>query len=408
MLSDYWRRVRLIRREAWIVLIGYAALGFTWYGLLDAILNLYLVRMGCGLAFVGTSAAVGTLGYALISVPGVAFVRRLGGRRAMIAGAFLWSGCMIALSLADLLPAPWRQPWVLTTRFFGTSGMALIGVSNMPYLTGATTPEERPHAFALTFAVHPLGAFLGASLGGLLPGLFASVMGTSLDQPRPYGYALVVGMLVYVPVIWALWTLPEPRGGRAAVGPAPGRGAAPYALLGAMALVSLLRVAGEYVTRTFFNVYLDSVWRIPTPQIGATIALANLLTIPAPLLVPPLVERWGRVSTIVVATLSVAGCIAALAASGQWMAAAAAFVGMNVAASVARAVWMLLTQEYIDPAWRSMAAGVTNLASGIGIATMSSVGGVLAVRQGYPVTFAVGAALVALGALVVWLRFRVP
>jgi predicted MFS family arabinose efflux permease len=278
----------------------------------------------------------------------------------------------------------------------------------MPFLTGVTTAEERPHAFAVSFSLSPLGALLGASLGGLLPGRFASALGVSLEQPRPYGYALAVGMLVYAPVVWALWTLPE-KGGEASAGvePASGRGGAvPYALLGAMALVSLLRVGGEFVTRTFFNVYLDSVWLVPTATIGAVVALANLLTIPAPLIVPLLVGRWGRVATIVAGTLGVSGSIAILAAGGHWMVAAVAFVAMNAVAAIARSVWMLLTQERVEPEWRSMTSGVTNLASGLGLAAMSSVGGVLAARQGYPATFVAGAALVALGAFVVWLRFR--
>ena len=175
MLADYWHRVRLIRREAWIVLAGSAALGFTWFGLMDAILNLYLVRMGCGLAFVGTSAAIGTLGYALISVPGAALARRLGGRRGMIAGTLVWGACMIALSLADLLPTAWRQPWVLVMRFLGTSGVALILVSNMPFLVEVTTSEERAHAFALSSSLSPLGAFLGLACR-TMPSLFNSAL----------------------------------------------------------------------------------------------------------------------------------------------------------------------------------------------------------------------------------------
>jgi predicted MFS family arabinose efflux permease len=207
-------------------------------------------------------------------------------------------------------------------------------------------------------------------------------------------------------VIWALSTMLDERAGTpTAAAPAAARGAVPYAVLGATALVTLLRVGGEFVVRTFYSLYLDSVWRVPTAQIGAAVAFANLLTIPAPLLAPPLAQRWGRVKTIVVATLGVAGSIAVLAAGGGWMASAAAYVGMNLLAAVARAVWLLLTQEAVAPEWRSMSSGVGNLASGLGIAAMSSVGGVLAVQQGYSATFAAGAGLVALAAPVVWLFF---
>jgi MFS family permease len=406
-LSDYRHSVRTIRREAWIALAAYAAAGFTWFGLLDTIFNLFLVRMGFGLSFVGVSAAVATAGYALASIPSAALGRRLGERRTMIAGTVAWGTCIVALSLADLLPAAWQRPWVLVMRFLGTSGFTLYTVSNMPFLTGVTTPAERPLAFALSFSLNPLGAFLGASLGGLLPGVFAAAMGVSLDHPRPYGYALAVGMLVYVPVVWALRTLPEERGAASAgVVRATEHGRAPYALLGAMALVSLFRVGGEFVPRTFLNVYLDTVWLVPTATIGGVIAVASLLTIPAPLATPLLVKRWGRVATIVAGTLGVAVSIAAMAAGKGWAVAAAAYVAMNTLAAIARSVWMLLTQEIVTPEWRTMASAVTNLASGVSLAAMSSVGGILAERRGYATTFAIAAGLVVLGALVVWLSFR--
>ncbi|MGC9523075.1 MAG: hypothetical protein ACP5HG_14475 [Anaerolineae bacterium] len=71
MLTTYIEDARRIRREAWIVLLASIALGFTWQGLSDAVISLFLVRIGFGPEFVGASAAVANLGYALASVPGV-------------------------------------------------------------------------------------------------------------------------------------------------------------------------------------------------------------------------------------------------------------------------------------------------------------------------------------------------
>jgi predicted MFS family arabinose efflux permease len=42
------------------------------------------------------------------------------------------------------------------------------------------------------------------------------------------------------------------------------------------------------------------------------------------------------------------------------------------------------------------------------VAVMSSAGGVMVAERGYSVTFVTGAVLVVLGALVLWLYFRVP
>jgi predicted MFS family arabinose efflux permease len=67
-----------------------------------------------------------------------------------------------------------------------------------------------------------------------------------------------------------------------------------------------------------------------------------------------------------------------------------------------------VTQEAVDPKWRSTASGVSNLASGVGVSGMSAVGGYMASGLGYRTTCMTGAAPEVLGALVFWLCFRVP
>jgi predicted MFS family arabinose efflux permease len=253
-----------------------------------------------------------------------------------------------------------------------------------------------------------LGAVLGSLVGGLLPGLFAKAMGSSLQQPRPYGYALAVGLLVHVPVLWALFTLREERPRERQRQGAADKSAAPYALLGVVALVCLLRVGGEFAARTFFNVYMDSSLLVSTARIGAIMALANLLTIPAPLVTPPLVQKLGKVRMIVAGVLGVAASILVLGFSGHWVLAACAFVCMRSLAAMARSVWTLVTQESVTPEWRSMASGLGGLASGLGVALTSIGGGYVVAELGYGITFIAGAVLVALGALVFWIYFRVP
>jgi MFS family permease len=408
MLADYWQRVRMIRRDAWIVVANGAAYGFMWTGISDTLLNLFFLRIGYGPQFVGLSMATAGLGYALAALPAAAISRWLGLRRAMIIGAAVWVGGMVALSTADLLPGPWRQPWILGMRILAVSGLALDGVSRYPMLAGATTPEERPHAFALLWSLNPLGGFLGGVVGGLLPGSFAGAIGVSLDHPRPYGYALALGLLIHVPATGALFALSETRARQSGGKTKPSQSAVPYVVLGVIGLVGLLRVGGEFMARTFFNVYMDSVFAAPVARIGTAMALASLLTIPAPLVMPPLVDRLGRAGALVTTMLGVAAAVVLLGFSVHWVVAATAFVGINALAVMARSAWVLLIQEAVESEWRSMATGVSSLAAGLGVAVTSSVGGTMAAGLGYRSTFLTGAVLVALGTLVFWLYFRVP
>lgn len=445
------------------------AQGVTWYGLSETVLALYLVRLGYGPEFVGSSTAAANLGYALASMPGAAVSRKLGARRAMVLGSAAWVLGILLLSLGDLVPIDLRSAWVLWLRLLASAGLALYMVSSQPYLTTVTSVDERPLVFALVISLRPLGAMAGSLLGGVLPGLFAGwggVFGSSLADPRPYGLALAVGLLVYAPVFWALRLLPDhaprkaeaPRKadapqkaeapqkadapgkadaplpmdlapGGSGVGhagasvapamdggcPAPGGDQAawaglrarlstraPIGVLAAIAIICALRVGGEFTARAFFSVHLDSTWAVSTARIGGALALSNLLSVPAPLVTPALVRRWGRVPTITVGATGVALTIVALGLSTTWVMASAAFVALTVVAAMTRSVWSLVVQEAVPEAWRATSAGVANLFSGLGTMAMSSVGGVMAASLGYRATFLTSAALVGLGAVVVW------
>ena len=405
---EYVANLRRIRREAWIVLAGAGVRGFTWGGISDTILSLYLLRMGYGPAFIGTAAAAANLGYALAAVPGSEVARRIGARAGLILGSLIWALCLVALSFADLLPGGWQQPWILTLWLLAAAGRALDAVSGQPYLANSTTPEERPHAFALMISLSPLGSFLGSLLAGLMPGFLirSGLLTVTLDHPRPFGTALALGMLIYVPMIVVFMTLPKRETWTDAAPALVKRERAPWGVFLAIGIVCALRVSGEFTARTFFSVHLDNTWAVTAAQIGVAVAAANLLSIPAPMVTPLLVRRLGRAGTISLGALGVAGSILLQGLSPTWHAAAAAFIVMTVLAAMARSVWSLVVQESVGTAWRSAAAGVSNLTTGLGVAAMSSAGGVLAATLGFRATFTTSATLVALGALAVWVAFR--
>ena len=115
VLSDYWRNVRAIGRDAWVIMAGATAFGFMWSGVSDAILNLFFVRMGYGPRFVGLSMATAALGYAAAALPAAIVSRRLGPRRAMIVGVYGPSSTSVipypAVFVVDWKPYG-RRAWV--------------------------------------------------------------------------------------------------------------------------------------------------------------------------------------------------------------------------------------------------------------------------------------------------------
>ncbi|NLS75890.1 MAG: MFS transporter [Chloroflexi bacterium] len=404
MLADYWRKMRLFNRQTWIALVVIAvAAGIVFSGVWTVLNNLYLLRLGYGPEFVGKVAAVMLATQALVSLPAGGLAMALGLRRCLIAALLVLAAAGLAYAAAGLVPASWRQPYVLAAAGLVYAGGALFTTALVPLLVGSTGATERPHALALSLAFMSAGGVLGSLVGGQLPGLFARLGGLDPAHPRPYGLGLAAAFLLIAPVVWLASRLPEPP--RSAREQAAARGTAPYGLFVMIGLISLLRCAGEMTARTFYPVYADQALGIRTAQIGATMSLGMLLAVPAPLLMPLLVQRLGRLGALILSVLGATACVAVMGLGGPWPLFAAAYVLLIGLATVARSAWMLLGQEVVAPEWRPMSSAAGNLGSGLGAAALSAAGGYMAAALGYGPLYGASAASVALGALTIWLCF---
>ena len=71
------------------------------------------------------------------------------------------------------------------------------------------------------------------------------------------------------------------------------------------------------------------------------VVVANLASIPAPLLAPLFVGRLGRSGTVIAGALGVAAALALLALSGSWLVAALVYASMSLLAAMVRSAWTL-------------------------------------------------------------------
>ncbi|HWQ15356.1 MAG TPA: MFS transporter, partial [Roseiflexaceae bacterium] len=184
MGAEYLYALRRFSRDVRLYLITAALIGFTIFGgIYTVLLNLYLVRLGYGPAFVGLVNAAGPLAMALFCLPAGALGGRWGSRRAMIAGLCLSIPGFGLLPLAEFVPPSFRAGWLLATYIVGHLGFALYIVNANPFLTGITTTHGRNHVFSVQAALWPLAGFAGSLVGGMLPGLLAAPLRASLAEP---------------------------------------------------------------------------------------------------------------------------------------------------------------------------------------------------------------------------------
>jgi predicted MFS family arabinose efflux permease len=322
----------------------------------------------------------------------------------LIAGMTLMVAGFGLLPLGEFMSEVYRALWLLVTFLMASLGGAMYIVNSNPFLMNSTSPRERNHVYSVGAALWPLSGFAGSLVGGLLPGLFAAALGTSLDHPAPYHYPLLIAALLLIPALLALLDTRETiavrtRKGKDQTGPAP------LGLIAIVALVVLLGAAGEGVARTFFNVYLDAGLGMPIAQIGALAAAGQLMAVPAALAMPLLAARWGGGRTVFWGSLGIALSLLPLSLIPHWGAAGAGFMGAISLVSIRNPANIVYAMEMVSPGWQAATSGAISMSQGLSFAAMALGGGYTITALGYSSLFLMGAGLTAAGAVLFWACF---
>lgn len=405
MAATYLRAFRLFSRDVRLFLVTSFLIGFTIFGgIYTVLLNLYLLRLGYGPEFIGVVNAAGLLGLALFSLPAGAAGTRWGSRRTMIAGLALAAVGNTLLPLAEFVPVEVRPGWLLATNLTGSLGLTFYIVNINPFLMRVTGAEERNHVFSVQAALWPLAGFMGSLVAGVLPRFFGAALNVSVDHPLPYRYPLLIAGLLLGTGVAAMLKTREPSNVDRQASTTE-RGAMPVGIIALFGMIVLLTVAGEGLTRTFFNVYLDDGLHAPTGRIGALAALGQLAAVPAALAMPLLAARWGRARTYLLASLGLALSLVPLALAPHWGAAGLGFMGVVALASISRPAIMIYQMEMVAQGWRVAIASAGTTAVGLSWALMAIGGGYLIPVLGYRAVFAIGAMLSGAGACLFWVGF---
>ena len=357
-------------------------LGFAFFGLYTVLYNLFLLRVGFNQELIGQVNGVGQLSWALLALPASLASRRFGLRNVLVVGSLLVSLGLGVLPLVERVPLQVRIAWLFASTFILWTGAALVSVNNLPLLTYITHPEERSHALAVSGSSIALASVVGSLVAGLLPGWIASLGGTTLEQAAPYGLALwlapvffLINAFLFARISTNGPLVSEPETKKAAP--------PPIVLFLFIGIVIFLQTASEGGVRAFFNIYLDKDLGVSTAQIGALFGAAGVLPILSALLMPLLVGRFGSGAAFCLAGLGGAVFLILLGAVPHPLAAALGFIGFNMIANLAASVRSLLSQEIVEPRWRSVSSAILILGLALGWASMAFLGSLLIGQAGF-------------------------
>jgi len=410
-----WRQaIGLLSRNARLYLASAALMGFTIFGgIYSLLMNLYLLRLGYGLEFIGVVNAAALLGWAVACLPAGMLGRRWGSRRSMVAGMGITMAGYLLVPFCEIVPAgAGRAAWLIVSYLAGNIAISLYDVNSQPFLAASSTPAERNHLFSLQAALWPLAGFAGSLIGGLLPGLFAGILGTTTVDPGPYRYPLMISAATLGIAVLAL-SATKPVPGERAPAPVPDPAQALPAARGGLLLIPLLGVvmllqgSGEGAARTFFNVYLDTALHAPTARIGLLVAIAQLVAVPGALLMPAAARRWGHRRVFSWGTIGVALGLLPLALVPQWAVAGLGYMAVIAFVSLTRAAVLVYLMEIMPEERRAAMSGVYTMAMGLSWSAVAAGGSRVITVLGYPFFFMAGAGLTAASAAAFALTARI-
>ena len=385
--------------------LGMFAVSF--FGIQALIKVLYILRLGYGLEYVGLFSSISAFSFMAMSLPSGLAGSRFGPRKTMIAGGLLTVTGMALLPMVELVPVWAKDAWPILSQFVGTGGWAFFSVNTVPTLMAATTPQSRSSAFAWNSMFRGLGTLLGTIVGGLLPGLFAVILGQSLTEPGPYRYALwigvILGMLSMIPLSQI-----RPVQRLKAEEEAQEKGVFPILPVAVVVIFVLFSHGGRATCQAFCNPFMDTDLHLSPASIGFITGLGQFVAVLAPLLSPRLVKRFSNVRILMLANLGAAISLIPLALIPHWTTVALGRLGVLALSALWLPVLQVFQMELVGSRWRSLAYSVVSMAMALSFGSISLIGGFIAANWGYQRLFLIGAASYLAGALWMWGMQKLP
>jgi len=364
-----------------------------YLGIYNLLRTLYVLRLGFSAEYMGIYLSAGALTFMAMGVPSGALGARFGTRRIMLLGGWTMVIGMAIFPFAEFLPLAFRSAWPLVTQMVLTIGWSMFTVNQVPALMGATTVQNRSPAYAMTSAVRSFGTFLGSLVGGILPGIFAALLGRSTDTATPYSASIWVGAALGLGALVPLMRIEVGRPVHPSQARLGRRSAFPVLAVALMVGYVYLRHAGWAACQAYCNPYMDAGLRYSTLTIGVINGVGQVAAMAASLLLPRWTERLSHRWILIASTLGVSGSMALLSIIPHWAAVGAGIVGIQVFSAIWLPTLQIFQMETIASSWRGLAYGATTMAMGLGFGSMSLVGGYAIEARGYRPVFLAGVIL---------------
>ena len=386
-----------------------APLGF---GIWGVVFNIYLLTIEVdgvplfGVDFIFTLVAVDWLVHGLAAFPGGLFSDRFGRRPTFLIASII----AVVATLAKLFTLDHTLLLILAgITGFGSSFHA---VTSGPFLIENCEPKDRTHLFSAQTTFGLTSGTFGALLGGVLPSALALAGGVNLVTTEHARTALVFAIPILFVGLVPIYLIREKWTESAAFSRYPWYTAWAHNLSSLPTILRLCAVSsvaalGIGAIVPVFNVYFFDTFNVSEQQVGYIFAVSSLAAAAGMAANPFLVDRIGRVRTIVLTKILSVPFLLLIAVAPTVFLAAIPFVIRALFNDMAGPIFSLFSMEQVSPEERGTTAGMIHSASEFPMGITGLVMGALMARTAqWMIPFFVAALFTVLAYLLFLRYFR--
>ena len=349
--------------------------------------NLYLLRLGYREDFIGLMAAMVPLASGLCAIPIGMGSDRWGRRPFLICASIVLAASQVGLCLGG------RSSTLLFLAFLSGVSPAMVYVTQVPLLSESSRQEERGILISLAFSVYIVTRMLMSLVGGHMPGWLAHWIGSTLENPEPFRYTLLLGVALTASSVIPAWKIREARVSRP---PGPhsiegvtALGLVPWAIMLTFMATSALRGISMGISSPFFSVYFQEKTHATPPDIGFIFFFAQLMSVPSAVVSPGLARRVGTVVSLLILRLIGGLALIFLGAGSGLFGAFWIFMVFSVVESLATPQEMTLSTINVPPAQWGRVQSLRVTGFQLAAAAGSAFAGRIILGFGYELAFAV-------------------